>query len=320
MAVKYHDYYKTLGVERSATQDEIKKAYRKLARKYHPDVNQDAGGEAKFKEAAEAYEVLGDPKKREKYDQLGANWKGGQEFTPPPGWDGVHFEFRGSPREGGIPFEDLGGFSDFFSELFGGGIPHGRMDCREWRMRGQDHEAELSVPLEEAFFGAKKSVQLQTADIDAQGRVHRNTRRYDVNIPTGTENGARMRLTGQGGEGAGGGPSGDLYLRINIAPHPRFRVLGRNLETDIPVTPWEATLGAKIELQSVDGNLSLTVPPGTQCGQKLRLRGRGLPKRGNRPAGDLLVNVQVRVPRDLSDKERELFNELARHSRFNPRH
>ena len=319
MPVKFHDYYKTLGVERSATQDEIKKAYRKLARKYHPDVNKDAGAEEKFKEAAEAYEVLGDPKKREKYDQLGADWKTGQEFTPPPGWEGVRFEFGGGPREGGIPPEDLGGFSDFFSELFGGGMPHARGGRREWKMRGQDHEAEATVSLEEAFHGAKKSFQLQTAEIDEQGRVHRKTKRYDVKIPAGTEHGTRMRLAGQGGEGHGGGPSGDLHLRINIAPHPRFRVVGRNLETDLPVSPWEAALGTKVEIPSMNGNLSLTVPPGTQCGQKLRLKGRGLPKRGSRAAGDLLVAVKIRVPRDLSGKEKELFKELAKHSRFDPR-
>ena len=319
MPVKFHDYYKTLGVERSATQEEIKKAYRKLARKYHPDVSKDAGGEAKFKEAAEAYEVLGDPKKREKYDQLGADWKTGQEFTAPPGWEGVHFEFHGSPRDGGIPPEDMGGFSDFFSELFGGGIPHAHAKPREWKMRGQDHEAEATVSLPEAFHGAKKSFELQTAEIDKQGRVHRKTKRYDVTIPVGTEHGARMRLAGQGGEGFGGGPPGDLYLRINIAPHPRLRIVGRNLETDVPVSPWEAALGAKVTVHSLNGELSLTVPAGTQCGQKLRLKGRGLPKRGSRPAGDLLVAVKIRVPRDLSARETELFKELAKHSRFDPR-
>ena len=320
MPVKYHDYYKTLGVKRTATQDELKKAYRKLARKYHPDVSKEAGTAEKFKDIAEAYEVLGDPEQREKYDRLGANWKGGQEFTPPAGWDNVHFECNGGPRAGGVPPEDLGGFSDFFSELFGGGAPHMGGARREWKMRGQDQEAEITISLEEAFFGAKKTVQLQTAEIDERGRVHRNTRSYNVNIPLGTENGARMRLSGHGGEGAGGGSAGDLYLRVRIAPHARFHVAGRNLETDLEVSPWEAALGAKVEFRSMDGNLSLTVPPGAQCGQKLRLKGRGLPRRGNRPAGDLLATVQIRVPKDLSAKEKELFEGLAKHSRFNPRH
>ncbi|MDA1088321.1 MAG: DnaJ domain-containing protein [Verrucomicrobia bacterium] len=320
MPVKFHDYYKTLGVERSATQAEIKKTYRKLARKYHPDVNKEAGAEDKFKEIAEAYEVLGAPEKREQYDRLGADWKTGQEFTPPSGWEGVHSDFHGGPRDGGIPPEDLGGFSDFFSALFGGGIPHAGANRREWKIRGRDHEAEVTIPLEEAFAGVKQNIQLQTTELDDTGHVNRKTKRYDVTIPAGTENGTRMRLTNQGGEGVGGGPPGHLYMRIHIAPHPRFRLVGRDLETDLPVSPWEAALGAKIELRSLDGNLSLTVPPGTQSGQKLRMKGRGLPKRGNRAAGDLRASVQIRVPGELSDKERDLFGELAKHSKFDPRH
>ena len=320
MPAKFHDYYKELGVERSASQEAIKKAYRKLARKYHPDVSKEVSADGKFKAIAEAYEVLGDAKKREKYDQLGTDWKTDQEFTPPPGWEGMRYESHGSPREGGIPPEDLGGFSDFFSELFGGGIPHSRGAApREWKMRGQDHEAEATVSLEEAFHGAEKSFQLQTAEIDKQGRVHRKTKGYDVKIPVGTENGARMRLAGQGGEGVGGSQPGDLYLRINIAPHPRLRAVGRNLETDLPVSPWEAALGTKVDISPMNGNLALTVPPGTQCGQKLRLKGRGLPKRGGRAAGDLLVTVKIRVPQDLSGKEKELLEALSKHSRFNPR-
>ena len=319
MPAKFQDYYKTLGVKRDASQNDIKKIYRKLARKYHPDVSKEAGTDEKFKKIAEAYEVLGDPKKREQYDQLGANWKTGQEFTPPPGWQGMHFDSHGGPRAGGIPPEDLGGFSDFFSELFGGSAPHAHGGRHEWKMRGQDHEAEAAVSLEEAFHGAKKSFQLQTAEIDEQGRVQRKTKQYDVKIPVGTENGTRVRLAGQGGEGLGGGPRGDLYLRINISPHPRLRVIGRNLETDLPVSPWEAALGTKVELQTMTGNLALTVPAGTQCGQKLRIKGRGLPERSGRAAGDLLVAVKIRVPRDLSGKEKELFEELAKHSRFDPR-
>jgi curved DNA-binding protein len=318
MAVKYHDYYKTLGVQRSATQDEIKKSYRKLARKYHPDVSKEAGAIDRFKEIAEAYEVLGDAAKRERYDQLGTNWKGGQEFTPPPGWQDIHFEFQGSPREGGTPFEDLGGLSDFFSALFGG-PQHATGPSGQWKMRGQDHEAELTIPLEDAFSGTKKNVQLQTAEIDEQGRVKRQTRQYDVNIPAGTHHGARMRLEGHGGKGMGGAPSGDLYIRLKIAPHPRFQLDGRDMMTDLAIAPWEAALGAKVPLISISGEMSVTIPPGTQSGQKLRLRGRGLPKRARRPAGDLIVTVRIRVPEQLSEKEKNLFEELAKQSAFDPR-
>jgi curved DNA-binding protein len=319
MPVKFQDYYKTLGVARSATQDVIKKAYRRLARKYHPDVSKVADADEKFKEIAEAYEVLGDAEKRKKYDQLGANWKSGQDFTPPPGRENVHFEFHGSPRAGGMPPEDLGGFSEFFDALFGEGIPDGGGRVREWKMRGQDHEAEATISLEEACLGAKKSFELQTAEIDEQGRVHRSKKRYDVNIPRGTENGARIRLAGQGGQGYGGGAPGDLYLRINVAPDRRFRSTGRDIEMDLPVSPWEAALGTKVTIDTFHGNFSLTVPPGTQCGQKLRLKGHGLPKRGQKEEGDLLVDVRIKLPKKMTTKEKRLFEELAQHSDFNPR-
>ncbi|MFO7870608.1 MAG: DnaJ C-terminal domain-containing protein [Kiritimatiellia bacterium] len=318
MPAKYHDYYKALGVDRSASADEIKKAYRKLACKYHPDVNKSPDASARFKEVAEAYEVLGDPEKRKKYDRLGQDWQRGQEFTPPPGWQTGGFEFRGGPREGGIPWEDLGGFSDFFSELFGGGAgPAGGR--REWKTRGRDHEAEATISLEEAFFGAKKSFQLQTAEIDKSGRVHRQKKNYDVNIPPGTEAGARIRLSGQGGRGSGGGPPGDLYLQIRIAPHPRFKLKGRDLETDLPIAPWEAALGAKVGISTLNGNLSLKIPRGSQSGRKLRLKGRGLPKRGAKPAGDLLAVLKITVPARLTAREKSLFEELAKESGFNPR-
>lgn len=320
MGPKFHDYYKTLGVERSASQDDIKKAYRKLARKYHPDVNKDPKAGDRFKEVAEAYEVLGDPKKREKYDQLGQNWQGGQDFTPPPGWEGMSFDFGAGPRAGGVPPEGFGGFSDFFSELFGGGMAGRRRGGREtWQARGEDHEAEMTVSLEEAFFGTRKSLRLQSTSMDASGQVHRDTRRYDVTIPPGTEHGARLRLSGQGGPGMGGGPAGDLYLRVNLAPHARFRVVGRDLHMDLPLSPWEAALGARIPVRALGGTLSLNVAAGTQSGQKLRLKGHGLPKRGRKPVGDLLATVQIRVPAELSSRERKLFNELAEASTFDPR-
>ena len=321
MAVKYQDYYKTLGLERSATPEQIKKAYRKSARKYHPDVNKDPGAAEKFKEVAEAYEVLADPQKRKRYDHLGENWRGGQDFSPPPEWENVHFESRGSPREGGVSFADLGGASDFFETLFGG-IRPGRgaePSYERWSMRGQDHEAQITISLREAFRGVQKSFNLQTVEVDQQGHVRRNNKTYDVKIPAGTEHGARIRLEGQGGKGVGKKPPGDLFLRVSITPDPKFALLGRDLQTDLPVSPWEAALGTKVPIKTMDKTVTLTVPPGSQSGQKLRLRGHGLPGRGSRTSGDLLVAIRVEIPKTVTAKERELFEELAKHSSFNPR-
>ena len=322
MAAKYHDYYKTLGVERAADQDEIKKAYRRLARKYHPDVNKDPSAADKFKEAAEAFEVLGDPEKRKRYDQLGSRWKAGQDFRPPPDWQNAHFEFHGSPREGGFSFADLGGGpSDFFETLFGGfqSAGAGRPRGRQWAMRGQDQESNISISLHDAYFGARKSIALQSAEMTPDGQVRPRLRNYDVTIPAGAENGTRIRLAGQGGPGVGEGPPGDLYLRVRIDPPPAFRLAGRDIETDLPVTPWEAALGARIAVKTVDKTLTLTVPPGTPSGRKLRLKGQGLPARGGKRAGDFLVTIQIRVPKRLDAEERRLFEELAKHSKFNPR-
>jgi curved DNA-binding protein len=323
MSVQFKDYYETLGVARGASQEEIKKAYRKAARKYHPDVNKNPGAENKFKEAAEAYEVLGDAEKRKKYDELGANWKQGQEFRPPPGWENVHFESQGRPESmGGFSQEDLGGFSDFFASMFGGAGGGGEFHTANFggmggrmgrRRRGEDHEADVKISLEDAYHGAKKSISLQTAEVDEQGRVQRHTRTYDVKIPAGTTAGSRIRLAGQGGEGIGDGPTGDLYLRATIEPHEVFRVNGHDLEVDLQVTPWEAALGAKVTVPTLDGNASITIPPGTQSGKKIRLRGKGL--RG----ADLYAIVKIMVPDELTHKEKELFAELAKHSKFNPR-
>jgi curved DNA-binding protein len=321
MSVKFKDYYEVLGVGRDASQDEIKKAYRKLARKYHPDVNKGADAEARVKGATEAYEALGDPENRKKYDRLGANWKSGQEFTPPPGWGDVHFEFHRDPSfTGGVPFEDLGGFSDFFETLFGGRPGGaGRRQRRPQAARGQDHETDLTIGLEEAYRGAQKSVTLETAEMQPDGQIARQTKSYQVRIPPGTGPGSRIRMAGQGGTGRGGGPQGDLYLRIHVRPHPRFRIQGRNLETDLPVSPWEAALGAKVPVETMEGRASLTIPPGTQSGARMRLKGKGMPARGGEPGGDLVVTVQVRVPRSLSDREREVFGARKSASDFDPR-
>ncbi len=318
----YKDYYATLGVARGASADEIRKAYRKQARRYHPDVNKESGAEAKFKAAAEAYEVLSDPEKRSRYDALGAGWKAGQDFRPPPpgaggGFEGGAFHFGGAGG-GGFRPEDMGGFSDFFSSLFGGGFAQ-EGGAGGAAMRGQDHEAELEITIEEARHGVRKSVALQSAEVDAHGRVQRRTRNYEVHVPAGTTEGARIRMAGQGGAGEEGGALGDLYLRIRLAPHPRFRVQGHDLETDLPVTPWEAALGAKVAVGTGDGDALVTLPAGTSSGQRIRLRGQGLPRRGGGVAGDLYAVVRIEAPRTLSGRERELFEELARISAFRPR-
>ena len=313
MTVKFKDYYEVLGIPRTADQKAIKNAYRKLARKYHPDVNKDAGAEERFKEVAEAYGVLSDPEKRRRYDQLGTNYRDGQDFRPPPGWKGARFESYGTPG----PPE---GFSEFFETLFGGGFDvSGAQRGTAWKARGMDHEAAITIELKEAFRGAKKGMMLQMGQVDENGQVHRSTKNYNVTIPPGTTEGARIRLKGQGGPGVGGGPPGDLYLRVHIAPHSVFRLKGRDLETDLPVSPWEAALGAKVTVPTMDGQASITLSAGTQSGQRLRLKGKGFTDGRHQRPGDLFAVVQIVVPRVLSAREKALFEELAHDSRFNPR-
>lgn len=321
MPVKFQDYYEILGVKRGAGQDEIKKVYRKLARKFHPDVNKGAGAEEQFKKVSEAYDVLGDPEKRKKYDALGQNWRMGQDFTPPPGAESFQFNFGGRPGGGrGTGFDGGSGFSDFFETLFSSGFGAGHAGGGSaWASRGEDHEAEIIIPLEEAFLGARKTISLQTAEVDAHGRVHRGTKSYNVTIPRGVTKGARIRLAGQGGKGSGKGASGDLYLRVRIAPHPRFRLDGHDLETALPIAPWEAALGGKVAVHTLEGAASLNIPAGTQGGQHLRLRGKGLSKGNSGRAGDLIAVVQISVPRKLTHREKELFEALAKESRFSPR-
>ncbi|MBP7830767.1 MAG: DnaJ domain-containing protein [Kiritimatiellae bacterium] len=321
MSVKFQDYYSVLGVERTASEQEIKKAYRKLAQKYHPDVNKDPAAESRFKQINEAYEVLGDPDKRKKYDSLGANWRAGQDFRPPPGWgDNVHFEFRGAPGAGGFDFSELGGggFSDFFEMFFGGGggarrAGGGRRATRagfQDEAPGGDQEAEIAISLEDAYHGAHKTIQL--AQADAYGQPSGQVKTYDVRIPPGTTDGSRIRLSGQGHRG------GDLYLRVHLEPHPVYRVRGHDLERDLPLTPWEAALGAKIHVQTLDGTAAVTIPPGSSGGQHLRLRGRGLPRGRGGERGDLIVETRVVLPPRLTEKERELFEQLSRQSHFKP--
>jgi curved DNA-binding protein len=338
MAVKFQDYYEILGVQRSASQEEIQAAYRKLARKYHPDINKRSDAEEKFKQIGEAYEVLRDPEKRRRYDTLGQNWRGGQDFTPPPGWEeffrgaagggagagrpgaGQGFEFFGDTDFEDSPF-GAGGFSDFFNMLFGqgrGGFGGAGRGGAAWSRLGQDQEAEISISLEDAYRGGRKTISLESVEPDSGGQARRSTRTFEVNIPAGIGSGHRLRLAGQGSRGPGGGPAGDLYLRVRIAPHPVFRVKEADLETDVPVTPWEAALGATIEVPTVGGKAQVRLPAGIQSGQKIRLKGKGLARKGGQ-RGDLYAVIRIVVPKSLSARERELFEELGRQSSFQPR-
>jgi curved DNA-binding protein len=312
MSVAFRDYYETLGVSRDATADEIRSAYRKLARQYHPDVNKEPGAEDRFKEIAEAYEVLRDPEKRERYDRLGANWKAGEDVSGAPGYEGFSQQggFGGFTREGGFGGARVhfGGeeFSDFFESLFGAQGQRRTRGFDGFQARGGDQEATLELSLEEAAAGGRRRISL------ADGRD------YEVNIPAGVRDGQRVRLAGEGGGGAGGGPTGDLFLRVRIKPHPRFRVEGRDLYMDLPLTPWEAALGATVEVPTLSETRRLKVPAGSPSGRRLRLRGEGMPSQGGKP-GDLYATVKIMVPKRLSKDERELFERLAEVSRFNPR-
>ncbi|MDD3517022.1 MAG: DnaJ C-terminal domain-containing protein [Chromatiales bacterium] len=295
--MEYKDYYKLLGVERGADADAIKKAYRKLARKYHPDVSKERNAEERFKEINEAYEVLSDPEKRRMYDQLGGNWRAGQEFRPPPGWEDAFAGTDGAAN----------GFSDFFESLFGGGFRRGARPGASGggvRRRGADQHARLEIDLELAVGGGSESVRL------ANGRT------LQVKIPAGVTDGQKIRLTGQGGAGAGGGPSGDLYLEIGIRPHPHFKLDGRDLLLNLPITPWEAALGATVTVPTMGGKVDLKIPAGSQSGRKLRLKGRGLP--GATP-GDQYVVLQIATPPAQTDKAREFYERMRREFSFDPR-
>ena len=309
----FKDYYTIMGVERDATQDEIKRAYRKLARKYHPDVSKESDAETRFKEVGEAYEVLKDPEKRAAYDQLGANWKAGQDFNPPPDWD-AGFEFSGGGYTGG----DASAYSDFFESLFGrefrsarpGGERHG------FQARGEDHHAKILVEIEDAFRGAERRITLQAPEVDASGHVVTRKHTLNVKIPKGVRQGQKIRLSGQGAPGFGGGPAGDLYLEIEFEPHSIYRAEGRDLYLDLPVAPWEAALGATVKTPTPGGLIDLRIPAGMSGGKKMRLKGRGIP---GKPAGDIYVTPQITVPKATTDKARELYQKLEQELAFNPR-
>jgi curved DNA-binding protein len=315
MAVQFRDYYETLGVSKTATEDEIRSAFRKLARKYHPDVAKDKKtAEEKFKQINEAYEVLSDPEKRKKYDQLGADWNQPGGFQPPPGWGagqpGGGFQQWGGGNGGGVEFEFSGtGFSDFFEAFFGGG--RGRSGFGGFGQRpaaaaerGSDVEADLMVTLEEALRGSTRTVSLRRTESS-------KVETYQVKIPRGVHEGQRIRLAGQGEAGESGGKSGDLFLRVRLAKHPEFTVQGSDLIHEEKIQAWQAVLGAELKLPTLEGDVKLKIPPGTQGGQKFRLRERGLPSSAGR-RGDLYVEVQIDVPKKTTDRERELWRELAR--------
>lgn len=303
--MEFKEYYKTLGVEKTATADEIKKAYRTLARKYHPDVSKEVDASAKMAEVNEAYAVLSDPEKRAAFDKLAARPHAQRDFQPPPGWDS------------GFQFSDAGGegdYSDFFNELFGRAARARRGPAQ---MRGADQHAAITIPLADAYHGATRSLSLRAARLDEQGHVVTDERVLDVQIPKGVREGQSIRLRGQGQPGFGGGPAGDLYLEVQFEPDSNYRIDGRDVTQTVPVAPWEAALGAGIEVPTPSGRVEVNVPKGSANGRKLRLKGRGIP---GDPAGDLYLELEVAWPPADSDQSRQLYETMAREmSSFNPR-
>ena len=303
--MEFKDYYQALGVARDAPVEDIKKAYRKLARKYHPDVSKEPGAEARMKEVNEAYAVLSDPEKRAAYDQVGKGYQPGQEFRPPPNWD-EGFEFSGR----GFSGAEAADFSDFFSELFG------RMGGRSAHMHGSDHHARILLDIEDAYTGATRQVSLRVPKVDAGGHVALGTRTLNVRIPKGIREGQIIRLAGQGDPGLGEGKAGDLLLEVQFREHPRYRVDAKDLLISLPVAPWEAALGAVVPVQLPDGTLKVRIPAGAQSGKQLRVRGRGIP---SEPPGDLLLEIRIVVPEASTPKAKELYETMARELAFDPR-
>jgi curved DNA-binding protein len=326
--MEFRDYYKILGVERAATADQIKTAYRRLARKYHPDVSKEPNAEAQFKEVQEAYEVLRDPEKRAAYDQLGSEWKSGQSFHPPPDW-GSGFEFTGRPggggggggggrryyagRAGGGGNASEEDFSEFFSSLFGGRSPFG---AAAGRAGGRDHHARVDITLEEAYRGATRMLELKRPEMKPDGSVELHSHTVRVSIPAGVTEGQLIRLAGQGEPAAGGGSAGDLYLETHILPDRRFALDNRDVTITFPVAPWEAALGSSVTVPTLGAPVEMRIPAGAQSGQKLRLRGRGLP---GQPPGDQYVQLKVVLPPADSPQAKALYEEMRSKLNFDPR-
>jgi len=312
--MKFKDYYEVMGVKRDATQDEIKRAYRKLARKFHPDVSKEADAEARFKEVGEAYEVLKDPEKRTAYDQLGADWKNGQDFKPPPDWD-QGFEFHG----GGFTGADAEQFSDFFESLYGRGAYTQGFDGRSrqgFHARGEDAHAKIMIDLEDAYQGAKRALSLKHTELGPDGRPQLKERTLNVQIPKGVRQGQHIRLKNQGSPGIGQGESGDLYLEVEFHPHAFYHVQVGDVYLDLPVAPWEAALGATVKVPTPTGSVDLKIPESSSSGKKLRLKGRGIP--GKQP-GDFYVVLQIALPPAESEDAKVAYRDFEKALPFNPR-
>jgi curved DNA-binding protein len=311
----FKDYYKTLGVEKTADADAVKKAFRKLARKHHPDVSKEPDAAARMSDINEAYAVLSDPEKRAAYDNVGQGRQAGQDFDPPPDWN-AGFEFSGRGDEG----RSTQDFSDFFENLFGragaarGGFARG--GGAQESMRGEDHHARIVIDLADAYLGSKRSITLRGSRLDDAGHVVTEDRTIEVQIPKGVKEGQLIRLAGQGSAGYGGGPGGDLFLEVHFSTDPRFRVVERDVHQTVPVAPWEAALGATIEVTTPSGKVEVRVPASSQTGRKLRLKGRGIPAA---TPGDLYLELQVVLPPAHTEKAREIYETMAREMKFDPR-
>ncbi|MDM8546251.1 DnaJ C-terminal domain-containing protein [Candidatus Venteria ishoeyi] len=309
--MEYKDYYKIMGVPRDVTQDALKKSYRKLARKYHPDVSKEANAEQKFKEIGEAYEVLKDPEKRAAYEQLGSQWRAGEQFKPPPNWDsGFEFSGRGGAGTGA-------GFSDFFESFFGqrSGFS-GHTGSQGFPQKGEDHHAKILISLEDAYSGASRAIQLNLPATNAQGHLRSQKRTLNIKIPKGVIAGQKIRLTGQGGPGRHGARAGDLYLEIAFEEHPLYRIEARDLHLDLPITPWEAALGGRIEIPTPGGTLGIKIPAGSQSGKKMRLKGRGLP---GKISGDLYLILQIFTPPADNETAQQFYQTMANSLPLDPR-
>ena len=304
--MEFKDYYKILGVDKDATQDQVKQAYRRLARKYHPDVSREADAEERFKAVGEANEVLKDPEKRAAYDQLGSQWQAGQEFRPPPDWD-AGFEFSG---------DETSAFSDFFESLFGRAQSGGRGTPYGYDGLGRDHHAKVIIDLEDAYTGAPRQITLQAPYVDETGHIRTRERTLNVRIPKGVVQGQHIRLAGQGDPGGNAGKAGDLFLEVQFRPHGLYRVQGRDVHIDVPVAPWELALGAQIRVPTPAGKVEVTVPASSQSGDKLRLAGRGIP---GKKSGDLYVVLRVIFPQAVSEKGRQVYEDMKNEMYFNPR-
>ncbi|HDN27283.1 MAG TPA: J domain-containing protein [Thioploca sp.] len=303
--MQYKDYYQILGVSRNANQDEIKRAYRKLARKYHPDVSKEKEAEHRFKEVGEAYEVLKDPQKRATYEQLGTHWRAGEEFRAPPGFNS-NFDFSGSE------------FSDFFDSLFGDRRTPGRHSTRRspFRRTGKDQHTKIAITLEEAYQGSTRTLQVQVPEMESNRQIYTKTHTLNVKFPPGIIQGQKIRLSGQGSVGMGGGPNGDLYLEIEFQPHRLYRAEGRDIYMTLPITPWEAALGSTMAVPTLGGKVEMKIQAGSQSGQKLRLKGRGFP---GKPPGDHYIVLQIVTPKANTEKARAFYRKMAQELPFNPR-